>query len=386
MAMVIAGLTCSGGLRAQTPPAAEPTFASLSAQADAARDAGRLDDATALYRRALAKRPTWAEGWWSLGTILYDQDSYAPAARAFGRLLAVTPKNGTAHLMLGLCEYQLNRDDRALSHIRRAKDLGVQSDEQLVRVLHYHEAMLLLRKGRYDDAIEAAKPLVEQGVANDELDTRLGLSVLLIRPKEAPGAGTANSAIVVRAGRAERNRLGQQWDAAKADYAALAQEFPTFPNIHYAFGRFLLALENPDAAIEEFKREIANQPRHVRARMQIAAAYYRVESLSGISYAREVVTLEPAYPFGHYLLGLLYLDARDVPRAIQELETAARMVPTEPQFQFSLGSAYARAGRPKDAARARAAFARLGGTHPPGSGEGNEPPRLDLDQGSSTPP
>jgi predicted Zn-dependent protease len=114
--------------------------------------------------------------------------------------------------------------------------------------------------------------------------------------------------------------------------------------------------------------------------MQIAAAYYRVDSPAGIPYAKEVVAMAPGYPFGHYLLGLLYLDTRSIPLAIKELEAAARMVPTEPQFQFSLGSAYARAGRPKDAARARAAFAKLGGTHPPGSGEGNEPPRLDLDQ------
>ncbi len=185
---------------------------------------------------------------------------------------------------------------------------------------------------------------------------------------------------VLRAGRAEHSRLALQWDAAKAEYAALAQEFPTFPNVHYAFGRFLLALDTPEPAIEQFKSEIANNPRHVRARMQIAASYYRVDSAKGIPYAHEVVTIQPDYPFGHYLLGLLYLDSRDVPHAIRELETAARMVPTEPQFQYSLGSAYKQAGRPEDAARARAAFTRLGGTHPPGSGEGTERPRLQLDQ------
>jgi len=379
------GLTGSLQAHPEERPASPLSFASLSAQADAARDAGRLDEAAALYRQALAKRPAWHEGWWSLGTILYDQDSYASAARAFRRVLAGDPKNGTAHLMLGLCEYQLDRDESALAHIQRAKALGVRRDEQLVQVMEYHEAMLLVRKGRYEDAIEAAKPLVEQGVASDELDGVLGRAVLLIRPNEAPKADDADYQIVLRAGRAERNRLAQQWDAAKSAYGELVQAFPSFPNVHYAFGRFLLAVDTPDPAIEQFKAEIANNPRHVRARMQIAAACYRVDSAKGIPYAQEVVALEPDYPFGHYLLGLLYLDSRDLDRAIQQLETAARMVPTEPQFQFSLGSAYARAGRPKDAARARAAFARLGGTHPPGSGEGSEPPRLNLDQGSSTP-
>jgi predicted Zn-dependent protease len=91
------------------------------------------------------------------------------------------------------------------------------------------------------------------------------------------------------------------------------------------------------------------------------------------------VKLQPSYPFGHYLLGLLYLDTNDVARAIPELEAAARLVPTEPQFQFSLGSAYARAGRQKDAARARAAFTRLGGAD--ASAEAARQPRFDLDAG-----
>ncbi len=377
-ALLVVGLIGAARVHAQNRAATAPSFATLSARADAARDGGRLDEAAPLYRQALALRPSWQEGWWSLGTILYDQNSHASAARAFRRLLSYDPKNGTAHLMLALCEYQLNRDASALENIRAAKQLGVKNDQQLVRVLQYHEGMLLLRKGRYEDAIGSLKVLVEDGVEGDDLDTALGLGVLLIRPKEASTEDARVRQIVLRTGQAERSRLALQWDAAKTAYGNLAREFPEFPNIHYAFGRFLLAVDDTSAAIDQFKEEIANNPRHVRARMQIAAAYYRVDSSAGIPYVQEVVKLEPDYPFGHYLLGLLYLDTRDVARAIQELQTAARMVPTEPQFQFSLSSAYARAGRPKDAARARAAFARLGGTHPPGSEATSEPPRLDL--------
>src|SRR5688572_16277707 len=54
-------------------------FTTLSARADAAREAGRLDEAVALYRKALALRPAWKEGWWSLGTILYEQDAHKDA-------------------------------------------------------------------------------------------------------------------------------------------------------------------------------------------------------------------------------------------------------------------------------------------------------------------
>jgi tetratricopeptide (TPR) repeat protein len=344
---------------AQNKPGSAARFAVISAKADAARDAERLDEAIPLYKTALSIRPAWTEGWWSLGTILYDQNSYPGAAHAFRRLLSYDPKNGTAHLMLGLCEYQLDLDDSALQDLEKAKELGVRKDDQLPQVLLYHEAMLELRKGQYESALEALRFLVKEGVRSEELDAALGMGVLLLRPKNAPAEGSPERQVVLRAGRAEELSLAKKLDEAKQSYAALAQEFPQFPNVHYAYGRFLLTVDDPEDAVTQFEQEIKNNPGHTRARLQIAVTHYRVDSAAGIPYAQEVVKLDPNYPFGHYLLGLLYYDSGDAAQSIPELETAARMVPREAQFQFALGNAYARAGRKEEAARARALFRRL---------------------------
>jgi tetratricopeptide (TPR) repeat protein len=83
----------------------------------------------------LALRPQWAEGWWSLGTLEYDRNNYAAAARTFQRRLALAPKNGTAHAMLGLSEFELGQDDNALKHTEEAQTLGVTNDTQLRRVV-----------------------------------------------------------------------------------------------------------------------------------------------------------------------------------------------------------------------------------------------------------
>ena len=338
------------------------SFAQLSTKADAARDANRLDQAVPLYRKALALRPAWKEGWWSLATILYDQNAYAPAARAFTKVVTLDPKNGTAHLMLALCQYELNQDDPAITNIKAARALGIQDKDQLENVLMFHEGMLLLRKRDYERAIEALKPLVKQGVQSADLDSALGMAVLLISPKDAPATDSPDHQIVLRAGRAEHASLRKQYDEAKNIYADLAQEVPDFRNVHYAFGRFYLDIQEPEKAVSQFEEEIRRNPQHIRARMQIAAVKYRVDSAAGIPYAAEVVKLEPSYPFGHYMLGLLYFDSVDTAHAIPQLETASRMVPTEAQFLFVLGNAYAKAGRKQDAARTRAAFRKLGAT------------------------
>jgi tetratricopeptide (TPR) repeat protein len=347
------------GLSEQSRAASTSDFTTLSTRAEAAREAGRLDEAVSLYRKALEVRSTWKEGWWALGTILYEQDAHEDAARAFRRLVSLDPKNGTAHLMLALCEYQLDADASALVHIQTAKQLGVQTDGGLPNVLTYHEGMLLLRAGRYERALETLQPLVSAGVEDENLEFALGLGVLLMRPKEASAKGSPTGATVQRAGRAERHHMAKEFAAAKRDYVALVQDAPAFPNVHYAYGRFLLATEDLESGIAEFVKEIESDPRNVRARMQVAAARYRVDSAAGLPFAREVVKLAPDYPFGHYLLGLLYFDTGDIAQSIPELETAARMLPDEAQFQFALGNAYARAGRTKEAAQARAAFTRL---------------------------
>jgi cytochrome c-type biogenesis protein CcmH/NrfG len=44
---------------------------------------------------------------------------------------------------------------------------------------------------------------------------------------------------------------------------------------------------------------------------------------------------------------------------VAELEEAVRLAPDSPQMYFSLARAYAKAGRPDDAAQARAKFAEL---------------------------
>jgi tetratricopeptide (TPR) repeat protein len=359
-------------------------FATTAAKADAARDGNRLQEAVTLYRKALALRPNWAEGWWSLGTILYDQDDYAEAARAFRRLLSYDPKNGTAHLMLALCEYQLNLDDSALKHIDAAARFGIQKDAQLQHVLEYHKAMLLLRKGKYESAIDTLHFLVYDGVQSDDQDLALGMAVLLMRPANLPQEGSPERQVVLRLGQAEALSLVKNYQEARRRYSELVKEFPDFPNIHYAYGRFLLAAQDVDEAVRQFQQELKKNPKHVRSLLQIAAVHYRVDSAEGVPYAEQAVKLAPGYPFGRYLLGLLYLDSGQTARAIPELETAARLVPQEAQFQFALGTAYAKAGRKADAARARAAFRRLGGENQSAAGPDTYGARQPLNLDSSS--
>ena len=126
--------------------AGQSAFENLAAQSAAAREAERLDDALALYRKGVALKPSWAEGWWYAGTLLYDKTQYREAAQAFEKAAALSPKDGTPLVMLGLCERELGEDERALADIDKGNRLGLAEDPHLRQVVLFTEAKLLQEK------------------------------------------------------------------------------------------------------------------------------------------------------------------------------------------------------------------------------------------------
>ena len=335
------------------------SFASLSVQADAARDADRLDDAISLYRRALAVRPSWAEGVWSLATLYYDRDAYDKAAVYFRKLIALQPQNGTAHAMLGLCEFELGHDQASLHDIQKGIGLGLQKNPDLWKVVLYHEGILLQRKGSFQAAQDTLEQLCLQAGPSDKAATILGMTMLRMSTKEPPPAGSADADVVMHVGNAECLAGQKKYDDAKPGFERAVTENPQYPNIHYAYGLFLLELRDVAGSVEQFKQEIANHPDDLVSRLRIAAVEFKQDSAAGIPYAQQAVEMAPQQPFGHYLLGLLRLDVDDFLNAIPELEIAEKGFPREPKIYLALGTAYSRAGRKQDAALARATFQRL---------------------------
>ena len=335
------------------------TFTELARAAAAARDAERLQEATALYAKALAIRPRWTEGWWSLGTLEYDEDHYVKAANAFSKLLALNPRNGTAHAMLGLCQFELHQDDVALNHLLAAEKFGVVKNEQLRKVSLFHLGLLQLRARHFSSSKETLDQLAKDGLRTNELVEALGQAALMIRPQQAPPEGTDGYRIMNRAGDAEFALAVKDFDRAREVYAGLIAEFPLYPNLHLAYGRLLLELHESDDAVAQFQEELRRDPQNIHCLLEIAAVRYQVDSKNALPYAEQAVKLAPHIPFAHYLLGALRLDVDDAAGAIPELEIARRGLPRSAQVYFALGNAYARTGQKLEAAKARAEFARL---------------------------
>lgn len=358
LTLILAGLLCLVPLsepRATIAQAAKaaPSFAELAAKANAAREADRLDEAASLYRKALALKPSWPEGWWSLGTLEYDRGAYKDAATAFRKLVALQPKSGTARVMLGLCEFELGEDDEALTSLSEGRQLGTSSESELRPVVLYHEGVLLQRKGRFESAEDLLGQLCLQPPYSPEVALAIGAVSLRVRDRQLPAEGTSDHTVMLQTGNATCLGIQRKYEDGSRAFEALLASHPTYPNLHYAYGKLLLDANDTDGAVKQFQAEIQNHPNDANAWLRIASAKYRIDSTGGLPYAEQAVKLEPNLPLAHYLLGLLLLDTDNYTQAISELEIAQKAFAEQPKVYFALASAYARAGRQDDATRAR---------------------------------
>ncbi|MFI5077228.1 MAG: tetratricopeptide repeat protein, partial [Vicinamibacteria bacterium] len=126
-------------------PRAPASFDTVSASAAAAREAGRLDDAIALYRQGIALRADWDEGRWYLGSSLYERERYGEARDAFAALVARQPAHAGAVGMKGLCEFGLGQHETALRTLLQARSLGIARTPEIAHVVAYHAGILLTR-------------------------------------------------------------------------------------------------------------------------------------------------------------------------------------------------------------------------------------------------
>jgi len=290
--------------------------------------------------------------------VYYSIDHHAEARDAFSKLVSLKPKGGVGWAMLGLCQYQLRDFERALEHLLRGRSLGIPADTQLSLVTRYHIALLQNRLGKPELALQLLYSVVRQEGERPALIEAMGLSALMLPylPQELP---PDKREMVLMAGRAHFYAATRKWEESRKEVNALLARYPDAPNVHYTNG-VLLMRDNPDEALEEFKRELKISPSHALARLQIGFEYIkRAEFETALSYAEEAARLAPDNFVARYVLGQALIELGQSSRAVQELEIAYKLAPDSPETCYQLARAYGAAGRDRDAARLRAEFARL---------------------------
>jgi tetratricopeptide (TPR) repeat protein len=335
-----------------------PGFTAAVKEATSAREANDLDKAVVHYKRALALKPDWTEGWWAIGTACYDLDRYAEANDAFRRVLARDDSDGVTWVFKGLTSFQLKRYDEALVELIQARRRGVNASREISEAARYHTALLLTRNEDYEQALAVLSDFALEGTDSPRIIEALGLATLRMPMLPADLPGTKRE-MVMLAGRAQYFMAARLLQASQNAFEALVSRYPDTPNVHYAYG-VMLAGEQPDQAIERFTRELKVSPTHVLSKIQIAFAHIkRSEFAEAKPWAEQAVQEAPTQFIAHNALGQILLATGDIDGAVTALENAVKLAPDSPSMHFALARAYRAAKRPADADREQAEFTRL---------------------------
>jgi tetratricopeptide (TPR) repeat protein len=345
--------------QAQTQAQEDPgAFDQAVKLGDEARLANRLTEALEHYAKALKIRQKWADGWWYVGAIFYEQDRYPEARDAFRNVVALEPGRGPAWAMLGLCEFQTGEYERAGGSLVRGRTLGLGGNQELMAVATYHAALLYIRFEQYEIAYDVLNDFVRAGNESSKVIEAFGLALLRLPflPKELPADKRER---VMLAGRAGYDMAARRMDQARPAFDQLLARYPNEPNLHYAFGVYLLN-QDADAAMKEFRRELEISPAHYPAMVQMAFEHLkRDEYEEALPLAEKAVRLAPKMFAARNVLGRVLLELGQVERAIKELEEGARLAPSSPEMHYALGRAYRRAGREVEAKREVELFQKL---------------------------
>jgi tetratricopeptide (TPR) repeat protein len=367
------GSAGSGAAQPQSKPAPKPApapkapaaqrarpkgFDTLANAAADARAANRLDEAIALYTKAVEADPAWTEGHWHLGTIYYELDRFPEARDAFRRVTQQSETNGAAWAFKAHCEFRLKNYETSLSDFLRARALGAGDNRELQSLVLYHVAIMLSRFSDYEMALQTLNDFALAGNDSPRVIEAMGIAALRLPmlPEEVPAD---KREMVMMAGRASYFQAARSQVAGRRAFEELVRRYPDTPHVHYAFGVFLLT-EEADEALKEFERELKVSPAHYLSMLQIAFEHIkRGDYEAARPWAKQAVEVAPNAFVARKAWGQVLLETGDVEAAVAELEAGVKMAPDSPQMRFILARAYQRAGRTEDAERERVEFAKL---------------------------
>jgi tetratricopeptide (TPR) repeat protein len=333
-------------------------FRNLSSEATSARIQHDVSRAIQLYGQALRLNAEWKEGWWYLGLLQYETDSYSAARDTLTHYIELDPAAGPAFALRGLCEFEIGEYNPSLEDIQRGMALGAASQLHNEQILRYHEALLLTRLGRFQDALRSYAWFAQKGITSPELMEEIGLAGLRIPILPEKGEDTQKG-LFMAVGHAAFQFMAGRENEASASFHELFQQFRATPNVHLLYG-YLLFERYPTEAVEEFRRELEVAPSNNGANVMLAwACLMQDDSSAALLYAQKAEQQEPALLVAQLVLGRSLVETGDVKDGTHYLEMARQLDPGNSEIHIALAEAYSLAGRKEDARHERMESLRL---------------------------
>jgi len=348
----VAAMACCWFSASSFGQAPAESFESIGARAAEARDQHDVSRAIQLYTQAVALNPQWPDGWWFLGTLQYGANQYPASRDALTQFINLTRNAGPALALRGLCEFETAQFSESLQDIQSGLALGAANQPRNADILYYHEAMLLTRLGRFEEAVSKYTAFIKRGTINDDVTTGIGLVGLRLAlfPKDV---GPSQSQLVSMVGLAATRIVNGDLAGGNLAFQEVFRQFPNTPSVHYSYG-YLLFPTDPDQAVAQFQQELAIAPTSAIAHAMLAWTFgLRGDFGEALPNAQKAAAEDPSLPMGQLVLGRALIETGDLTAGLPHLEKVLQMEPGNLEAHLTMVKAYSKLGRKDDARRER---------------------------------
>lgn len=316
---------------------------------------GQTASAEAAWQDILRSHPDDAEANAHIGLLEARQEHYKQAVVYYRKALARNPSMAGLRMNMALSQFKGGDLRGALQNfeILLKKEPAASPEAArlttLIGLAHFG-------MGEYAAAIPYLKKATSADPQN--LPFRLALAQSCLWSKQYQCVLDVYKEIVtLNADSAEANMLaGQAYDEMKNEAGAVEQfraavkADPRLPNVHFGYGYLLWRQLKFEEAGQEFKAELANNPKHAQSLTFLGDSEMHLgHPDAAIPLLKQALGIDPSITLAHLDLGIMYGDQGKKDDALRELQVAARLSPADQNVHWRLGRFYQSIGRKAEA-------------------------------------
>jgi arylsulfatase A-like enzyme/Tfp pilus assembly protein PilF len=298
--------------------------------AGSASAAGRVDEAIATVRKALAEDPEIVEAYMLLGNFLAKAERHRDAIAAYRDALARDPEHQGALFSLAVAYKDRGQLEEARLGLERARQLDPRNGKVLWQL-----ADVFMRQREPDKAEAVMKDALSRKVDEHRFLLKLGESLI-----EA-----------------------KRYDEAEAALLGAVQKKPDLDGAHFNLGLVYEEKGQSEKAIASYEAELRQNEKAYRASFNVAKLLQKAgRAGEAVAHFRKAVDLQPDFGTGQLYLAKALLDSGDLQGAEQWARKGLVTKPDPriaPLGHYVLADIYNRQGRTADANREVAAARRL---------------------------
>jgi tetratricopeptide (TPR) repeat protein len=351
-------LCVSTALHAQSEPAADdPRVQKLYSEAKSAEARGDLASAALDYESLLQIAPHLGPAYNNLGSVYLRQREYKKAAAILEKGLKIDPKMSSASALLGISLYEMGEYFGARRNLEAALRANPRDNHAELFL-----ANDLIKLGEFERAADHLWQLSQRQPENQEIWYLLGKVHMKLSEEALAKLNELDpDSVWVHEISGEVMESMKNYDGALLEYKKAVDMAPLQSGTHYLLGNAYWSLSMWDAATEQFRAELANDPTNCAAQWKIGNTILEQHGDSAAALA-EVQKALDACP---NLMGARVDRARALIKlerhaeAMKDLEAAEKSDPAEASTHFLLAQAYRALGKIQEAQAEMKLFSKL---------------------------